>query len=257
MCDGEGEDGEYGEHGGSRVASGVRVSVVVPALNEAGAVGGVVREVLGTGFGSGAGEGAWVVAECLVVDNGSTDGTAEVARAAGARVVVSERGYGAACRAGAQAAVGEVLVFLDGDGADVVADMPRIVGPVVRGEADFVIGSRMRGRREAGAMGVSQVFAGWLIGVLVERMYGFRYTDMGAFRAVRKDVLLGLGMTERTFGWNLEMQVRVLQRGLRVVEVGTDYRRRVAGESKVSGDLAASLKAGWRILGVLVRTRKE
>ena len=226
---------------------GGRISVVIPALNEAEAIGGVVRSM------------PWdAIAECIVVDNGSSDGTAAAAEAAGARVITSARGYGAACWAGAKAARPEsdVLVFLDGDGADAVEEMPAIVGPVLRDEADFVIGSRIRGRREAGAMNVSQVFAAHLIGALVNLMYGFRYTDMGAFRAIRRDAFEKLGMTEMTFGWNLEMQVRAIQRGLRIVEVPVSYRCRAAGESKVSGNVRASIKTAWRIFGVLLRTRR-
>lgn len=224
-----------------------RISVVIPALNEAEAIGGVVRSM------------PWdAIAECIVVDNGSSDGTAAAARAAGARVITSARGYGAACWAGAKAARPEsdVLVFLDGDGADAVEEMPVIVGPVLCDEADFVIGSRIRGSREAGAMNFSQVFAAHLIGALVNLMYGFCYTDMGAFRAIRRDAFEKLGMTEMTFGWNLEMQVRALQRGLRIVEVPVSYRCRAAGESKVSGNVRASIKTAWRIFGVLLRTRR-
>jgi glycosyltransferase involved in cell wall biosynthesis len=222
------------------------VSVVVPALNEADAIVGVVRSM------------PWPrIAECIVVDNGSSDGTGDVARDAGARVVTSPRGYGAACDAGAKAAVGDVLVFLDGDGADNVAQFDEIAGPVLRGEADFVIGSRIRGKREPGSMNFSQVFAAYLIGALVKMMYGFHYTDMGAFRAIRRDVLHAMGMTEMTFGWNLEMQVRAVQCGLRIVEVPVDYKCRAAGESKVSGNLVASVKTAWRIFGVLVRTRRD
>jgi len=224
-----------------------RVSVVIPALNEAESIGAVVGSM------------PWgEIAECIVVDNGSTDGTGDVATAAGARVVRSPRGYGAACFAGMKAAVetSDVLVFLDGDGSDVIGDLPKIAGPVLRDEADFVIGSRIRGVREHGSMNVSQVFAAHLIGVLVKLMYGFRYTDMGAFRAIRRSSLEAMGMTEMTFGWNLEMQVRAVQMRLRIVEVPTDYKCRVAGESKVSGNLKASVKTAWRIFGVLVRTRK-
>jgi glycosyltransferase involved in cell wall biosynthesis len=224
-----------------------RVSVVIPALNEAESIGSVVGAM------------PWGdISECIVVDNGSTDGTGDVAAAAGARVVTSVRGYGAACYAGMKAALAtsDVLVFLDGDGSDVVEDMPRLVGPIERGEKDFVIGSRIRGTREAGSMNFSQVFAAWLIGVLVKRMYGFRYTDMGAFRAIRRSSLEGLEMTEMTFGWNLEMQVKAVQRGLRIEEIATDYRCRKAGESKVSGNLRASVKTAWRIFGVLLRSRE-
>jgi glycosyltransferase involved in cell wall biosynthesis len=230
----------------------VQVSVIVPALNEAESIGAVVGAMPW-----GGGE-EFTLADCLVVDNGSTDTTAEVAAAAGARVIASPRGYGAAMAAGAAAAVASsaVLVFADGDGADDVAGMYRLLGPIARGEADFAIGSRIRGVREPGSMNATQVFAAYLIGVLVRWMYGFRYTDMCAFRAIRRSSLEAMGMTEMTFGWNLEMQVKAVQQGLRIVEIPVNNRCRVAGESKVSGNLRASVKTAWRIFGVLVRTRR-
>jgi glycosyltransferase involved in cell wall biosynthesis len=231
-----------------------KVSVVIPALNEAEPIGAVVRAVLGESRAPG----PWSeIAECIVVDNGSTDATAETARAAGARVVTSPRGYGAACAAGAKAALetSDVLVFLDGDGSDDVSAMALLVGPIERGEADFVIGSRMRGSAEPGSLNGAQVFAAKLIGALVKMLYGFRYTDMGPFRAIRREALERMQMREMTYGWNLEMQIKAVKMGLRVVEVPVNYRCRIGGESKVSGNLAASVKAGARILGVLVRTR--
>jgi glycosyltransferase involved in cell wall biosynthesis len=224
----------------------VSISVIIPALNEAESIDAVVRAM------------PWSeIAECIVVDNGSTDATAKIAREAGARVIQSPRGYGAAMSAGAQAAVGEVLVFLDGDGADPVEEMARIAGPVVRGEADLVLASRILGKREPGSMHASQVFAGWLIGWMVRIFYGYRYTDMCAFRAIRRDTLEQMMMREMTFGWNLEMQIRAVKMGLRVCEVAVDYRNRIGGVSKVSGNLSASVKAGWRIFGVFFRTRSS
>jgi glycosyltransferase involved in cell wall biosynthesis len=197
------------------------------------------------------------IAECIVVDNGSTDGTGDVARTAGAKVVNSPRGYGAACAAGAKAALesSDVLVFLDGDGSDDVAAMQRLVGPIERGEADFVIGSRMRGNAEPGSLNGAQVFAARMIGALVSMLYGFRYTDMGPFRAIRRECLETMQMREMTYGWNLEMQIKAVRMGLRVVEIPVDYRCRIAGESKVSGNAWGSVKAGARILGVLARVR--
>jgi glycosyltransferase involved in cell wall biosynthesis len=226
---------------------GARVSVIVPALNEAESIGTVVAAM------------PWAsIAECIVVDNGSTDATAEIAAAAGAKVVRSQRGYGAAMSAGVAAAMpsSEVLVFLDGDGADPVEEMQRLVGPVERGEADFVLASRILGTREPGSMLGSQVFAGWLIGWMVRVLYGHRYTDMCAFRAIRRHTLERMKMSEMTFGWNLEMQIKAVQMGLRVVEVPVNYRCRVGGVSKVSGDLKASLNAAMKIFGVFWRVRK-
>jgi len=224
-----------------------RVSVVIPVLNEAESIGVVVGSM------------PWaLIEECVVVDNGSTDGSGEIARAAGARVVTSERGYGAAMFAGCRAAQesSDVIVCMDGDGSDVVAEMPLLLGPIERGEADFVIGSRIRGTREAGSMLGSQVLAGWLIGGMVRLLYGFRYTDMGPFRAIRREALEAMKMREMTYGWNLEMQIKAVTMGLRVVEVPVSYRRRIGGVSKVSGDLRASVKAAVRIFGVFWRVRK-
>jgi glycosyltransferase involved in cell wall biosynthesis len=223
-----------------------RVSVVIPALNEAESIGSVVRSL------------PWgEIAECIVVDNGSTDGTADVARGAGARVISSPRGYGAACAAGAKAALesSDVLVFLDGDGSDDVNAMPQLAGPIESGEADFVIGSRMRGTAESGSLNGAQIFAAKVIGALVKMLYGFRYTDMGPFRAIRRECLEAMQMCETTYGWNLEMQIKAVRMGLRVVEVAVDYRCRIAGESKVSGNAWASVKAAARIVGVLSRVR--
>ena len=223
----------------------MKISVIIPALNEAESIGAVVLSM------------PWSeIVECIVVDNGSTDSTVEMARAAGARVIASPRGYGAAMSAGVNAAVGDVLVFLDGDGADPVEAMSRIVGPVVCGEADLVLASRILGRREPGSMQGSQVFAGHLIGWMVRVFYGFRYTDMCAFRAIRRETLERMQMSEMTFGWNLEMQIKAVKMGLRIQEVPVDYRNRVAGVSKVSGNLSASVKAAWRILGVFGRVGK-
>jgi glycosyltransferase involved in cell wall biosynthesis len=220
------------------------ISIIIPALNEAESIGRVVREM------------PWhLIAECIVVDNGSTDATAAVAREAGARVVQSPRGYGAACLAGSSAALpsSDILVYMDGDGSDIIANLPLLTGPIAAGEADFVLGSRIRGNREPGSMLPSQVFAAHLVSTLLRIFQGVRYTDMGPFRAIRRSSLEALRMSELTYGWNLEMQIKAAHNHLRIREVTVDYRRRIGGTSKVSGDFRASLKAAVRILEVLFR----
>lgn len=218
------------------------VSVVIPALNEAENIAAVVREL------------PWdVIRECIVVDNGSTDATAAEALAAGARVITSDRGYGRACAAGAAAAQSDILVFMDGDGSDVSSEMAQLLQPIVDGECDFVIGSRMRGNREPGSMLASQIFAGWLAGVLLRLLYRVKYTDMGPFRAIRKQSLESLHMREQTYGWNLEMQMRAAQRGLRIREIPVNYRNRAGGVSKVAGSLSGSIRAAIRISQTLLK----
>lgn len=220
------------------------ISIIIPALNEAESIGHVVAEM------------PWhLIAECIVVDNGSADATAAIARAAGARVIQSPRGYGAACFAGTNAALhsSDILVYMDGDGSDLIADLSRLTDPIASGEADFVLGSRIRGHREPGSMLPSQVFAGHLVGTLLRILQGVHYTDMGPFRAIRRTSLESLGMSELTYGWNLEMQIKAAQHNLRIREITVDYRRRIGGVSKVSGDWKASIKAATRILEVLFR----
>jgi len=220
------------------------VCVVIPCLDEEEPIAGVVGEVLAQGAD-----------EVIVVDNGSTDATAARARAAGARVILEpKRGYGRACAAGLAAVRGDAIVcFLDGDGSDVPAFLADVVGPVARGEADFVMGSRLRGEREAGSMTPQQLVAGWLAGALLRLRYGARFTDMSPFRAIRADRLRHLGMGETTYGWNLEMQMRAAAAGLRLREVPVDHRCRRGGVSKVSGDLFAGLHAAWKIATTFFR----
>ncbi len=221
-----------------------RISVIIPALNEAESIEAVVRAIP-----------AQLVDEVIVVDNGSGDLTAERARQAGANVVLEpKRGYGRACRAGvAAAAKSGILVFIDGDGSDCPELMGRLLEPILAGTHDFVIGSRLRGQREPGSMNPAQIWAGRVAGILLNVAYGVRYSDMCPFRAIRSDALKRLGMKEETYGWNLEMQMRAAQAGLRILEVPADHRRRTGGKSKVSGNLLGTIRASTRILLTFVR----
>jgi glycosyltransferase involved in cell wall biosynthesis len=226
------------------------VSVIIPALNEEEPIAGVIHECFETNIPS----------EIIVVDNASTDRTAERARESGAKVVSEPRhGYGRACLAGIRALApeSEIVVFLDGDGSDCPEFMKQLVDPIAAGTHDFVIGSRTRGKREPGSMNFQQIFAGRLAGWLMSILYGVRYTDMCPFRAIRRDALEKLSMKEETYGWNLEMQMKAARRGLRILEVPVNHRRRSGGVSKVSGTLRGTFAAGARILATFARIATE
>lgn len=221
------------------------VSVIIAALNEEAAIGKVVSEVPRD-----------IADEIIVVDNGSNDRTAEVAKAAGARVVLEpRRGYGRAFSAGLRTISPscEIVVFLDGDGSDYPETMDRLVEPISSGTHDFVVSSRTRGRREAGSMNWHQVFAGYMVGFILRLLYGVRFTDMGPFRAIRREVLERLNMREETYGWPIEMQMRAARAGLRTLEVPVEYRRRAGGQSKIAGTTWGSIKAASRILLTMAR----
>ncbi len=194
-----------------------------------------------------------------IVDNGSTDATAARAIAAGATVVSEpQRGYGRACLAGALA-TGEVdlLIYLDGDRSDRPEDLPLLLAPIVAGDADLVLGSRTLGCYEPGSLTTPQRFGNWLATRLLRLLYGVRLTDVGPFRVIRRRDLLALGMAESTYGWPVEMIARAARHGLRIREVPVTWRRRAAGASKVSGDLRASIRAGFRILATIARGRRR
>ena len=225
------------------------ISVIIAALNEEAAIADVVASVPRE-----------IASEIIVVDNGSEDRTAEKAHSAGARVITEKRrGYGSAFRAGLKALSPdcEIVVFLDGDGSDFPQQMGALIQPIRDGTHDFVLGSRILGRREQGSMNFHQVLAGYLIGFLVGILYGVHYTDMGPFRAIRRDALESLAMREETYGWPLEMQMRAARVGLRILEVPIDYRRRTGGSSKISGTLKGSFLAATRILLTLSRIAIE
>ena len=221
-----------------------RVAVVIPAWNEAEAIGPVVQEVLAQGVG-----------EAIVADGGSTDGTQDRARAAGARVIDAGRGYGRACAAGAAAAAlgCDVVAFMDGDGADCADQLSRLAGPVLDGTQDFTIASRTRGQRQPGSMTWHQVLAGELAGRLMGALYGVRYTDMCAFRVITRDTLARLAMGEMTYGWNIEMQMKAARARLRILELPVPYRCRAGGQSKVAGSLRGTLRASTKIISTFAR----
>lgn len=230
-------------------------AVVIPALNEEVAIADLVAEVL-----AAAGDpllGA-ALQEVYVVDNGSSDRTAERARAAGATVVSEPwRGYGRACLSGVEAATGaDLIVLMDGDRSDQPAELPLILAPMLDGQADLVIGSRTLGNFEPGSLLPQQRAGNWIAARLLRLLYGVRVTDIGPFRVIRRDELLRFEMREMTYGWSVEMIARAARAGLRVREVPVSYRKRAGGTSKVSGNLRASIRAGWRITGAIARCRR-
>lgn len=222
------------------------VAVLIPALNEEKAIAKVLAAIP-----------PGLAGEVVVVDNGSTDRTADVARRQGARVVGEpRRGYGQACQSGLAAlAPAEIVVFLDGDFSDFPEEMPALLAPILKNEADLVIGSRVLGRPERGALLPQQRLGNALATWLIRLLFGVRYTDLGPFRAIRADSLARLRMQDRSYGWTVEMQVKAARAGLRVAEVPVRYRRRV-GVSKISGTLAGTCKAGYQIITTILRYRR-
>ena len=220
----------------------MRSVIIIPALNEERAIHGVVTSVRGH------------VDRVIVVDNGSTDRTAQRAAAAGADVIyVAKPGYGRACMAGVAAAEeADLLIFMDGDGADDPNDLQAIIDPIIKGSYDFTIGSRLLGQVERGALTLAQRFGNTLATRLMRLFWGGTFTDLGPFRAIRRSAYLTLKMQAPTYGWTVEMQVRALKQNLRYLDVPVAYRRRI-GVSKISGTLKGVILAGWFILGTIFK----
>ena len=232
------------------------IAVVIPALNEEATIADQVAEVLAV---AGQTDLPARIEQVIVVDNGSTDRTAQHAAAAGA-MIVSEphQGYGRACYAGVLA-TGDVdlIVQMDGDRSDRFDELPLLLRPLLAGEADLVIGSRTLGSYEPGSLLPQQLFGNWVAARLLRLLFGVHVTDIGPFRVIRRRDLLRMDMQEMTYGWSVEMIARAARNGLRVCEVPVTYRRRAGGESKVSGNLRASVRAGARITATILRCRRD
>ena len=217
------------------------IAVIIPAVNEEAAIGDVIRAIPRD-----------LVTEIIVVDGGSRDATVHLARRAGARVVTEpRRGFGRALATGVAATTSDLLAFIDGDGSEDASALPRIAMPIARGEADLVLGARTHA--EPGALLGHQRLGNAIACSLISLRWHQRITDLPSFKAIRRHDLLALGLTEATYGWTVEMIVKAAQRGWRIREVPLTYRRRIGGESKVSGNAVASLGASVAILRVLVR----
>lgn len=196
------------------------------------------------------------VNEVIVVDGGSTDGTPEIAESAGARVIRdARRGYGRACASGLDATQGDLVVFMDADGADIPGKIPCLLEPLINGHADLVLGSRLAGVMLPGAMPWHQQAGNWFAARLISLLYRLPLTDLSPFRAVRRDALQALGMVEMTFGYPTEMIVRAIRAGWRIVEIPVGYRPRTAGKSKISGTMRGTFLATWYIIKVILRYR--
>jgi glycosyltransferase involved in cell wall biosynthesis len=222
------------------------IDVIIPAFNEENSVEKVVNEIPD------------FVRNIVVVNNNSSDNTKERAQKAGAIVVDEpQKGYGKACLTGMaylkkSEIQPDIVVFLDADYSDFPAEMDAVVQPIVEDHADFVIGSRAKGNREGGSMTIPQLFGNWLATGLMHRIYHFKYSDLGPFRAIRWPQLLALNMIDQDFGWTIEMQIKALKHGLKITEVPVNYKKRI-GTSKVSGTVKGTFMAGYKIIWTIFR----
>lgn len=221
----------------------MKTSLIIPALNEEESLGYVLSSIPGE-----------LISEIIVVDGGSTDNTVGIAKRAEASVIQQpRRGYGRACTTGIEHANGDVLIFLDADGADDPVEVRALIDPIISGDAEMVLGSRLAGEIESGAMPWQQYFGNWLSAKLIRLLYGLPVTDLSPFRAVKKSKLIELDMTEMTYGWPTEMIVKAARQGWRIQEIPVRYRARFGGESKISGTLRGTVLATYFIISTILR----
>lgn len=223
------------------------IKVIIPAFNEQNAVGLVIDEIPSK-----------LISEVIVVDNGSTDNTCEIAESKNATVLKEDKkGYGWACLCGmkyitSQDEKPDIIVFLDGDYSDFPEKMERLINPIINDKMDLVIGSRTKGQKETGSMTPQQIFGNWLATTLIKLFYGISYTDLGPFRAIRYSSLLAINMQDKTYGWTVEMQLKAIKLKMNIIEIPVNYRKRI-GVSKVSGSVKGTILAGYKIITTIFK----
>lgn len=224
------------------------IRVIIPAFNEERSIAKVIRDIPKA-----------LICEVIVVNNGSTDDTENVARAEGATVLMeSKKGYGHACLKGIDylkentPGPTDIVVFMDADYSDYPEEAAKLIKPILSGEAELVIGSRTLGNRKKGAMEPQQLFGNWLATRMIKWLYRANFTDLGPFRAVSYEALMRLNMQDKTFGWTVEMQLKAVQNKIPYTEVPVNYRPRI-GESKISGTVKGTLSAGYKIIWTIIK----
>ncbi|MBC8046861.1 MAG: glycosyltransferase family 2 protein [Fimbriimonadaceae bacterium] len=227
----------------------MKINVIIPVFNESGSIGYVLKDIP-----------VDLAEDVIVVNNGSTDNTAQIAKEAGATVLLeNKRGYGSACLKGIDyikqkpvAQQPDIVVFIDGDYSDYPEQMQDIVKPIIENDFDLVIGSRAKGKRENGAMMPQQIFGNWLATTLMRLFVGAKFSDLGPFRAIKWNKLIDLNMVDTNYGWTVEMQIKAAKKKLKYTEVPVDYRKRI-GKSKITGTVKGTVMAGYKIIITIFR----
>lgn len=225
------------------------INVIIPVFNESGSIGFVLNDIP-----------KGIADEVIVVNNGSTDNTAEIARQHGATVLLEEKkGYGSACLKGMEYIRNKpmemqprIVVFIDGDYSDYPKQMSALVKPILEQDIDMVIGSRAKGKRQSGSMAIQQVFGNWLATTLMKWFFGAKFTDLGPFRAIKWEKLQMLGMRDKNYGWTVEMQIKAAKQKLKYIEIPVDYRKRI-GKSKITGTIKGTIMAGYKIIATIFK----